>query len=311
MAVTLAQSALLTTEQLRRGVIEMFVQESPILDRLPLIDVEGSGYRYAEESELPGVSFRSVNESYPESVGILNSRTENLAILGGDSDVDKFIVKTRSNLNDQRAIQTQMKVKAASIYFSDQFFNGDEEVSPKGFDGLRKRLIGDQVIDGEGIAPVAGGHEFFDKLDQLVARVRGISGSNGALYTNADLIAKISSAHRRLGGSELLVREIANKATPTWKGIPLLDAGQRLDGADIIPATEGESGGKTSDIYAVRFGGSEADSAVSGLTNGGIQVTDLGEAHEKPVYRTRIEFYCGIAVFGGRAAARLTNIASS
>ena len=32
-------------------------------------------------------------------------------------------------------------------------------------------------------------------------------------------------------------------------------------------------------------------------------VTDLGEVSDKPVYRTRIEFYCGMASFGGKAAA--------
>ncbi|MEV6775696.1 major capsid protein [Streptomyces syringium] len=72
------------------------------------------------------------------------------AILGGDADVDKFIVQTRGNLNDRRAIQTAMKVKAASVHFADQFFNGDVEVNPKGFDGLRKRLLGSQVLDAKG-----------------------------------------------------------------------------------------------------------------------------------------------------------------
>ncbi|MFE0424212.1 hypothetical protein [Streptomyces sp. NPDC058953] len=43
----------------------------------------------------------------------------------------------------------------------------------------------------------------------------------------------------------------------------------------------------------------EADVAVTGLTNGGMRATDLGEAHDKPVYRTRIEFFRGIAVLGG------------
>ncbi|WP_433547874.1 hypothetical protein ACQPZG_24500 [Streptomyces sp. CA-294286] len=36
--------------------------------------------------------------------------------------------------------------------------------------------------------------------------------------------------------------------------------------------------------------------------------TDLGEADDKPVLRTRIDFYCGIALFSGKAAARLTNV---
>ncbi|MFD9487790.1 major capsid protein [Streptomyces sp. NPDC059991] len=308
MSLTLAESAKLSLDQLQRGVIETFVQESPILDRLPLIQVAGNAYRYNEESTLPGVSFRSVNEAYPESTGTLNQRIETLAILGGDADVDKFIAQTRGNINDQRAIQIIMKVKAASIHFSDQFFNGDVEVNPKGFDGLRKRLLGGQVLDAKGVGPVVNGHDFFDALDALVAQVRGISGSNGALYMNAALRAKIESGFRRLGGAELLSAEIAGKRTVTWKGIPLLDAGQKLDGTDVLPMTAGTGGKQTGDIYAVRFGSTEADAGVTGLTNGGVQATDLGESHDKPVYRTRIDFYCGLALFGGKAAARLTNV---
>lgn len=157
MSLTLSESAKLTHDQLQRGVIETFVQESPILDRLPLVQVEGSAFKYNEESSLPGVAFRAVNEAYPESTGALNQRVETLAILGSDADVDKFIVQTRGNLNDQRAIQTHMKVKAASIHFADQFFNGDVEVNPKGFDGLRKRLVGRQVVDAGGRAPLLTG----------------------------------------------------------------------------------------------------------------------------------------------------------
>ncbi|MFF0296330.1 major capsid protein [Kitasatospora sp. NPDC004614] len=105
MALTLAESAKFSIDNLQRGVVETFVQESPILDRLPLIQFEGTPFRYNEESAPLSVSFRVVNEAYPESVGAVSPRIETLAILGGDSDVDKFIVKTRGNINEQRAIQ--------------------------------------------------------------------------------------------------------------------------------------------------------------------------------------------------------------
>jgi hypothetical protein len=311
MALTLAESAKLSETDLQAGVTEMFVQESNILDRIPIMPIEGNVYAYNEEASLPGVAFRAVNEAYPESTGTVNQRFESLAILGGDADVDKFIAKTRSDLNDQRVIQTQMKVKAASFAFSNQFFNGDVTANPKGFDGLRKRLTGAQLIDAGGVGPISGGYDFFDALDTLCARVRGISGANGPLYMNGSLLAKIRSGFRRLGGSELLSSDIAGKNSPTWNGVPLLDIGQAADGTDVLPLTAGTGGVETGEIYAVRFGGSEADSGVTGLSNGGVMTTDLGELGEKPVYRTRIEFYCGIALFGGRAAARLTTVGNN
>lgn len=311
MAVTLVEAAKLSQTNLQRGVIETFVQESSILDRIPFLTIEGNAYAYNEESALPGVAFRSVNEAYTESTGTVNQKSESLVILGGDADVDKFIVRTRGNLNDQRAVQTRMKVKAASYKFQDTFFNGDVAVDPKSFDGLKKRLTGAQVIDAatNGMGPVTGAHDFFDLLDALVAQVDGLNGSNGAIYANRSVIAKIKSSARRLGGVEMVREALTQKMIATFNGIPLLDPGQTAAGVDILPRTETQgSSSVASSIYAVKFGQDEGDKAVTGLTNGGVQAYDLGELQEKPAYRTRIEFYTGLAVFGGKAAARLRGV---
>ncbi|GGV54185.1 major capsid protein [Streptomyces spectabilis] len=315
MALTLPEAAKLSTTELQRGVVETFVQESSILDRIPLLTIEGNAYAYNEEATLPGVAFRSVNEAYPESTGTVNQKSETLTILGGDADVDRFIVQTRGNLNDQRAIQTRMKVKAASYKFAETFFNGDVATDPKSFDGLRKRLTGSQVISaGKDGAPIVGAgaedsHKFFDLLDQLVAQVPGLNSTNGAIYANRQVIAKIRSAARRIGGFEMVREAITGKLVSTYNGVPLLDPGQTAAGADILPQTETQgTATDASSVYAVKFGQSEDDRAVTGLTNGGIQVTDLGEMESKPAYRTRIEFYTGLAVFGGKAAARLNGV---
>lgn len=312
MALTLAQAAPLSENDLQRGVIETFVQSSPLLDRIPLLSIEGNAYAYNEEATLPGVAFRGVNEAYTESTGTVNQKTETLTILGGDADVDRFIVKTRGNLNDQRAIQTGMKVKAASYKFQDTFVNGDIAVDPKSFDGLKKRLTGAQVLDAatNGLGPVAGGHDFFDALDALIASV---NGDVDVLYANKGVIAKILSSARRLGGAEMITETLTQKIIATYNGIPLLDLGTTAAGVAILPQTEtqGTAAGTASSIYAVRFGQDEGDQGVTGLTNGGVQVDDLGELQEKPAYRTRIEFYTGLAVFGGKAAARLRGVLSA
>jgi hypothetical protein len=307
MAVTLAQAALLSENDLQRGVIETFVQASPVLDRLPLMDIEGNAYAYNEEATLPGVAFRSVNEAYVESTGTVNQRTETLAILGGDADVDRFIVQTRGNLNDQRATQTAMKVKAASYKFQDTFVNGDVAVDPKSFDGLKKRLTGAQVIDAatNGLGPVAGGHDFFDALQSLVDAV---AGGPDVIYANRAVIGRIASSARRLN-VDVMAETVNGRYQARWNGIPVLDLGQTAAGVDILPLTETQgTATNASSVYAVRFGDDEGDQAVTGLTNGGVQVDDLGFLQSQPVFRTRIEFYCGLAVFGGKGAARLRGV---
>ncbi len=315
MALTLAESAKLSQDDLQRGVIETFIQASPVLDRIPLLTIEGNAYAYNEEGVLPGVEFRAVNAAYAESTGTVNPKSERLVILGGDADVDTFIVQTRGNLNDQRAVQTAMKVKAASYKYQETFINGDSAVDVNAFDGLKKRLTGAQVISmGANGGPVVGNGAsdaqiFFDKLDELLALVRGINGGNGALYANAKIIAKVRSAGRRLGGVDIVREDLTGKRVTMYNGIPVLDLEQNAAGAEILPQTEtvGTSA-DCSSIYAVKFGEDEGDQAVTGLTNGGVQVKDLGEIDAKPVYRTRIEFFTGLAVFGGKAAARLTGV---
>lgn len=315
MAITLVEAAKLSQNTLQRGVLETFVQNSPILDRIPFMPIDGNAFAYNEEGTLPGVAFRGVNEAYVESTGTVNQKTESLVILGGDADVDKFIVQTRGNLNDQRAVQTALKVKAASFKFQDTFFNGDIAVDTKSFDGLKKRLTGAQVIAaGTNGIPVLGNggtdtHTFMDKLDELIASVPGLDATNGAIYANAAIIGKVRSAGRRVGGVEIVREDLTGKRIVTWNGVPLLDAGANLAGASILGQAETQgSSSVASSIYAVRFGQGEGDQAVTGLTNGGVQVYDLGELQEKPAYRTRIEFYTGLGVFGGKAAARLTGV---
>lgn len=310
--LTLVEAAKLSQDDLQRGVLETFVQESSVLDRIPFMTIQGNAYAYNEEATLPGVAFRAVNAAYDSSFGTVVQKSEKLVILGGDADVDRFIVQTRGNLNDQRAIQTRMKVKAASYFYQDKFINGDVAVDTNGFDGLKKRLIGAQVMAAgtNGLGPIAGGHDFLDKLDALVAQVTGLNGSNGALYANRAIIAKIQSSARRLGGFEMVIEALTGKRIASYNGIPILDLGQTAAGVDVLPQTEtqGSAAGTTSSIYAVKFGSAEGDQAVTGLTNGGVQVYDLGELDTQPVYRTRLEFYTGLATFGGKAAARLTGV---
>lgn len=299
MAVTLAQAAATEASDLRRGVIEMFHQESVVFDRIALEEIPGDSYTYNKEAALPGTGFRTVNEAYVESTGVLNQGHENLVILGGDADVDRYLERTKSGtIGSHRAYQTKQKVKSATALFVNELFNGDVNVNPKGFDGLRKRLIGEQVIDSTSVTTSEG---FLDDLDALFGRVEG--GVPDVVYANQTQIAKLKSLGRKVGGAEYINSEITGKREFTWNGVPFVAAGSHWSGREILPV--GADGG---DFYAVKFASGENDPGILGITNGGVQVYDLGELQEKPAYRVRIEAYVGIAVQGGHAAARLRGV---
>jgi hypothetical protein len=311
MAVTLAQAAILSENDLQRGVVETFRVSSPVLDRIGLLEINGNAYAYNEELALPGVEFRAVNAAYTESTGTVVQRTEALVILGGDADVDRFIVQTRGNVNDQRAVQTALKAKSVAFKWQDGFFNGDVAVDANSFDGLKKRLTGAQVIaaGANGLAVLgaddAARNLFLDRLDELIAAV---PGGPDALYMNASILGKLRSSARRLTIATT-ERDEFGRLIDFYNGIPLYDAGNKADGTLILPQTEvqGASGAVASSIYAVKYTASQGENGVIALDNGGIDVRDLGEQDVKPVLRTRIEWFTGLATFG-RAAARLTGV---
>ncbi len=310
MAVTLAESAKLSQDSLSRGVAETFVITSSILDRIPFETIQGNSFAYNEEATLPGVEFRAVNAAYAESTGTIAQTTVSLVILGGDADVDRFIVQTRGNVNDQRAIQTQMKSKSVAFKFQDTFINGDTAVDANSFDGMKKLLTGTQLINGaaNGSNVVGTGTDsdnFFDLVDQLLSVV---PGGADALYMNASILAKIRSAARRKSTMSLSERDQFGRLVDFYAGIPMYDIGSKADGTAIIPQTETQGTSTfASSIYAVKWSGNEGANGVAALNNGGIDVRDLGEQDVKPVLRTRIEWYTGLAIFG-KGAARLKGI---
>ncbi|GAF22722.1 hypothetical protein JCM19047_2488 [Bacillus sp. JCM 19047] len=94
-----------------------------------------------------------------------------------------------------------------------------------------------------------------------------------------------------------------------YYGVPVRTIEEDNEGNEILGFNEvAGSAENTGSIYAVKFGPEEY---VSGLQNGGISVRDLGELNEKPVFRTRVEWYAGMAVFHPKAAARLSGILKS
>lgn len=302
MALTLAEANKFSTDMLQRGVVETFTRTSPVLELLPFMEIAGNSYKYNQEQTLPGIAFRGVNEGYTESAGVVNQLSEGLYILGGDVDVDKFLVQTRGNVNDLRAIQTEMKAKALAMEFTRQFFKGDSAVQTNGFDGLQKRLTGSQVIDA-----TAGGSAGVDlSLTMLDELIDAVEGEPDVLFMSKAMRRKVkallqNSQHYIENGTDAFGRPVA-----TYGGIPIRVIETDATGAEILGFDETVgSDNQTGSIYAVKFG---AEQYVAGLRNGGVSVRDLGELETKPAYRTRIEFYCGLAVFHPRAAARLKGI---
>lgn len=304
MALTLIEAAKLETGNVvRQAVIELYAGSSDVLRVLPFQDIAGNALSYNREGNLPGIGFRGVNEAFTASTGVLNPITEPLVIAGGDMDVDRFIIRTMGE--GIRSTHEAMKIRAAGLAFTKKFIKGDQASEPREFDGLQTRLVGAQLIAAG--ATANGTPLSLAKLDEAIDQTLDPTH----LLMNKSMARKLTVAARTaaVGGNiEYSVDEFG-KRVMAYNGLPILTVDLDETGTAILPFTEAATSGTATatSIYVLSIG----DGGLTGIQNGGMDVRDLGELETAPVFRTRVEWYVGLAVFNGRAATRLWSISDA
>lgn len=301
-ALTLLEaSKLMDGEVIRPAVIEMFARSSDILEVMPFLNVNGNAYRYNLEAALPGIAFRGVNEGYTTSPGVINPKVEPLLIAGGDLDVDTYIVRTEGV--GVRSTHEALKIKALTEAITAKIIKGDSATDARELDGLQTRLTGTQVIDA---GATSGGDALsLAKLDEAIDAVFNPTH----LLMNRTMARRLSAAARNVnvGGYITYGLDAFGRRVIEYNGLRILTGYAANLNTAILPFSEANPGGGSNvgtSIYVLSLG----DEGVVGLQNGTMDVRDLGELQTIPVFRTRVEWYIGMAILHGRAAARLRGI---
>lgn len=304
MALTLIEAskiAMNRDEVIKATIMELYARSSDILQYMPFDSISGNAITFNREKTLPTVAFRGINEGYTEGTGQVDRITESLAIAGGDLDVDKFLIKTSGM--DQRAVQEAMKVKALALSLTSTIVKGSVITDPKSFDGLQTRVLGDQLI-GNGSAVTTAAVMSLAKLDEVIDAVDEPSH----LLMNKTQKRRLSAAARltTVGGYITYDLDAFGRRVTKYNDLPIITVDKDNANTDIMPFTETNGAGNaiSTSVYCLSF----MDSGVLGLQNGSMDVTDLGEIDDKPVFRTRVEWYVTLSIMRPKAAARLWNI---
>lgn len=288
----------------RQAIIEMFAGSSDLMAALPLMDIPGNSYTYSQEAKLPSVGFRGYNDVYTSSVGVVNPQTETLRIIGGELDVDTALVKTHGI--GVRTSQEAMQVKTLGQTVTAAFINGDARDGVS-FDGLRRRVVGYQLLAANADTPNANSPLSLATLDEAIDRVE----SPTHLVMSKRMRAMLSRAarDRDVGGDLNFDKNDFGRRVAFYNDLPILETEDDQNGNMILDFNEaGPAGGTTSQsIYVVSMG----DGKIVGLQNGTMDVRDLGEIDAKPCYRTRVEWLVGMAIMHGRAATRIWGITNA
>jgi hypothetical protein len=299
MGLTLLEAAKSERDPARLAVIRE-LSEGELLSVIPFQDVDGEGVFYDVEAELPSVGFRGINETFDASVGVLNPQSERLKVLGSDVDVDTSIIDMRGP--DAVADQVRMKVRSMRMTFEDHVINGDESTNPRAFDGLKRRINAgsSQAINMNGALSLSALDELLDACDAM--------GGEKVLITNKKMRRHLNTASRNssIGGFITYDQDQFGRRVTRYGDVPIIVTDVNAQNQQVQPFTEANS---STSIYCVAFG-DLMTTALQGRARGqfGVSVRALGEVPDAPVDRTRLEWYCGLAIFNGRSAARLYGV---
>jgi hypothetical protein len=293
VALTLAEASKLSNDVLLAGVIETIIKDSPILQVLPFIEIVGNGLTYNRENAAASAAFYDVGDEWSESTPTFTQVTATLKIVGGDADIDNFLLSTRSNLQDLEAAVVQLKAKAVQQKFEDTFVNGSVSVDARSFDGIDRLCDSGQSIS----MGVNGAALTLSRLDELVDLVKG--GKPDILLMSKRSRRTLNNLARTAGGFLEADRNEFGQMVQFYDGIPVGICDYISDSQTVGTSSD------CSTVYALALG----EGALAGLTSpGGLQIERVGSLETKDATRTRIKWYCSMALFNTLKLARLTGI---
>lgn len=310
MALLAAEALKLSNNDLIRGIVEEIIDVDDTFSLLPFVQTEGKAFVYNRENSLATAQFIVPNVDVPESATSFTEVSVTLRILIGDVDVDNFLNTTLSDTNSQKAVQIAHKAKAIARKFSQNFvagvastaydlsaLGGGASVTNVEFDGI-DTLCQNTVTNGTN-----GGALTFDKLDELIDKVK--LGPD-ALVMSRRTIRDYKKLNRAVTSVSPEYIQLANgRNALAYSGVPILMNEFISEAKTVGSSTD------CSTVYAARFNEVDGVHGLYGGPNAGFQVIEIGQLEKRDATRTRVRWYCAIALRATHALAKLTGIRSA
>jgi hypothetical protein len=299
MPLLRAEAEKLSQNQVVQGIIEEIITVNEMFGLLPFAKVDGKAYLYKRENTLPTVAYLDVNEEVPESSATFTEVVTKLRILIGDVDVDKFLNETQSDTEDQLGTQIALKAKAMARTFQNSVVNGDSIANAKEFDGLKALVSAAQTLN----VASNGGALNLTQLDELVDAVP--NGPDFIMMRSGTRRAYVSQL-RAAGGNTGAMIQHPNFDVPVLahNGVPIVVN-------DFLPGNEtlGTGTGLCS-VYAVRANELDGLHGLYGGEAAGIRIEAIGTVQNKDAIRTRVKWYCGLALKSTKSVSRLAGVSN-
>jgi len=295
MPLLKAEAEKLSNNTLVQGIVEEIIDHDAMFAMLPFQKVNSKALVYNRENTLAGADFLDPNDTISEEACGFLEITAKLRILAGDVDVDKFLMETMGDTNDQVATQIMQKAKGVGRTFHAQVADGT--AGAKAFDGLPN------IVDAamETAIDTNGGPITLEQLDILRDMVK--LGPD-ALVMRQGTWRAVRTLLRALGGTTPTMIEMPNFGYP----VPAFD-GTPVIVNDFLAADETQ-GTETAacSIYAARFNEVDGLHGIFGGDSAGIRVENVGTVQNKDAYRFRLKWYASLVLRSTKSLARLKGV---
>lgn len=294
-----------------RGIVENVITVDRFFEILPFQEILGNSLAYNRENALGAVQWNDIGTviSAGKAAATFTQVTTSLTTIVGDAEINGLISSTRSNINDQKAIQIASKAKSLGLAYRDKLINGtgsSNEIT--GLLAIGAATASQNIAADTAGVTTNGGPLTFELLDAAIDKVTAKNGMVDYIQMNPRTVRKMMSLYRALGGAGIgEVINLPGGSNPilAYRGIPIFPNAN-------IPAnqTTGSSTTTTTVIVGCIDDGSQKV-GVAGLTaagEAGIRVTEIGELHDRDESLTRLKWYCGLALYNLNALSLITGV---
>lgn len=266
--------------------VNELIEAAPILEVAEFYTHSGNADKPRKGAATVGGSSRALNADFVGNVATPQFGDVALKIIGDKVIIDRAHQRRGQDIGSVVIEELQSVARGIGRHFMDLFVNADSDAVATVFNGLKKQIVGSdillleaaengaQVILGNDNAAKRSQQMFKLYIDQLLAEVGGASFLLANRKTLGYLRA-IGMEYVRSANMQDIFSNAGNRLIGDYFGVPVFDAGYKKDNATPVignDEVQGTSENCTS-IYAGKFG-EKAD--LTFATNIGLEVKDLG-----------------------------------
>jgi len=247
MAMTLADYAASTKEQLQAGVINAMLDDGAaaggtLLRYMPIGDMASLTAivtKVNNEGTSTGVGFRAIGEGFPEGTVSLYQESFNVASVGGDVLIDLAYEDDPSYIEgaSPEVLQVEYKTLLINRTVNNLIINGDRATDSRFFNGARKYQDAGSVLlvtdvnatKANGLDIGSGfttpdGKDFLSGVDRVLDYVGG--GENVILVMNWHMKWGLYRACRDNGFFQT-TKDAFDRKIDTYRGVPIVNPGAK------------------------------------------------------------------------------------